>query len=241
MRIFYVLSFLIAPLWASENPNSRQIAAVSLQGIDVSHYQKRIQWDTVVSKQLVDFAFVKATEGADYSDSLFCRNWSELRRVGVRRGAYHFFRAYGCGYQQALHFLQAVEMQPGDLAPVLDIETTDGMSTEIIVEEARVWLETVEQHLKIKPIIYTNQKFYERHLAGSFDPYPLWVARYSTEHPAVTGRLWDFWQYSNKGCVEGISERVDLNVFTGTPAMLDRLCWFPEIDLEDEEDLLAAP
>ena len=201
----------------------------TLYGVDVSHYQKRIEWDTVVAKEQVDFAFVKATEGHDYSDSLFCHNWEALERVGVRRGAYHFFRAYGCGEEQALHFLRTVEMRPGDLAPVLDIERTDGIAPEIMRQEAAIWLQIVEQHLRVRPIVYSNQHFYERHLAGHFDAYPLWVARYSDEEPCLdSGKLWSIWQYSNKGCLEGISQLVDVNVFPGTPAMLEELCWRPE-------------
>jgi GH25 family lysozyme M1 (1,4-beta-N-acetylmuramidase) len=44
----------------------------------------------------------------------------------------------------------------------------------------------------------------------------------------ATGKNWDFWQFSNQGCVEGISKKVDLNVFPGTPDMLDKLCWYPD-------------
>lgn len=241
MRILYVLSLLIAPIWATETPGARQVPAMKLQGIDVSHYQRYIAWETVITNQPLDFAFVKATEGHEYRDSLFCRNWSELRRLGVRRGAYHFFRAFGCGYDQALNFLHCVDMEAGDLAPVLDIETTDDMPTEVLLQEARIWLEIVEQRLGVKPIIYSNQKFYERYLAGEFDDYPLWVARYSDDHPTLSSRLWDFWQYTNKGTLPGIEHDVDLNVFTGTPGMLDRYCWFPEIDLTDATDSVAAP
>jgi len=202
----------------------------ALHGVDVSHYQKRIEWDTVVARHQLDFAFVKATEGHDYSDSLFCRNWDALQRLGVRRGAYHFFRAYGCGQEQALHFLRTVEMLPGDLVPVLDIECTDGIDPEVMRQEATVWLQIVERQLGVKPIVYSNQNFYERHLAGYFDDYPLWVARYSDQKPCLeSGKLWDIWQYSNKGCLDGISQQVDVNVFPGTPEMLDRLCWYPKV------------
>ena len=201
---------------------------MELQGVDVSHYQKRIEWDTVISRQPLDFVFVKATEGHDYRDSLFCNNWDELQRLGIRRGAYHFFRAYGCGVEQAMNFLQTVDMQPGDLAPVLDIERTDGIPTEIMLEEAGIWLQLVESHLGIKPIIYTNQFFYEQYLAGHFEHYPLWIARYSEERPLLTtGKRWEIWQYSNEGCLDGISKKVDLNIFPGSSEMLDKLCWFP--------------
>jgi lysozyme len=194
----------------------------------VSHYQKEIEWEMVRANNPVDFAFVKATEGHDFVDSLFCRNWDLLRAHGIRRGAYHFFRAYGCGEDQAAHFLSQVEMLPGDLLPVLDIERTDGIPTEIMIEEAKIWLDCVEKKLQVKPIIYTNQHFYDRYLAGQFSQYPLWIARYSNDHPFLSdGKAWDIWQYSNEGCLEGISQKVDLNVFLGTTDMLNRLCWYP--------------
>jgi lysozyme len=235
MRLFYLLSLLLLPTGGEERTGmSPPIPTSQLRGVDVSHHQKRIDWEKVVDQHWLDFAFVKATEGGDFSDSLFCHNWESLRRLGVRRGAYHFFRPYGCGYEQAVHFLQTVEMQAGDLAPVLDVETLDGMDVDVVVEEARIWLHTVEARLGVKPILYSNQKFYERFLHGHFDDYPLWIARYSEKFPSLPpGRLWEFWQYSNEGYVDGISRAVDLNMFTGTQATLDRLCWFPSIDLPE--------
>lgn len=229
MRLFCLFALLLAPLRGGGVFRAVEIPVAEMRGLDVSHHQKIIAWDTLVSQQKPQFVFVKATEGADFTDSLFCHNWESLSRLGVRRGAYHFFRSYGCGVDQALHFLETIDLHPGDLAPVLDIETTDGVAPEIMLEEARVWLQMVERRLKVKPIIYTNQNFYEKYLAGAFDNHPLWIARYSDERPSLSsGKMWDFWQYSNQGCFEGIDKHVDLNVFLGTPAMLDRLCWYPE-------------
>lgn len=228
MRTLCLLVLLLPPVWAGNRAVFVPPAA-ELHGIDVSHYQQRIDWDRVFAQQALEFAFVKATEGHDYTDSLFCRNWDALARHGVRRGAYHFFRAYGCGYDQAQHFLQTVDMRPGDLPPVLDIELTDGIAPEIMREEALIWLQTVEAELRVKPIIYTNQHFYEEYLAGWFDQHPLWVARYSSERPTLqSGKCWQFWQYSNAGSIDGIAHQTDLNVFAGTESMLDELCWRPQ-------------
>jgi lysozyme len=201
-------------------------------GIDVSHYQNHIDWDSVALAKKVSFAFVKATEAHDYTDSTFCYNWDALRRVGIRRGAYHFFRAYGCGEEQAHHFLDLVDFQPGDLAPVLDIERIDGIAPAVMREEAAIWLKIVEQRLNIKPIIYSSQNFYENFLAGHFDQYPLWIAKYSEEAPIVS-RKWDIWQYGNKGRVAGISEEVDQNVIHGGAWQLDKLSWFPNSPKQD--------
>ncbi len=230
LRYLSSLLLLFSPFAGVERHAATHPAPVELRGVDVSHYQKDIEWEMVAALHPVDFAFVKATEGHHYVDSLFCRNWEALGALGIRRGAYHFFRAYGCGEEQADNFLALVEMRPGDLAPVLDIERTDGIDPEIMLEEARVWLREVEDVLKVKPIIYSNQHFYDRYLAGHFDNYPLWIARYSEERPILRdGKNWDFWQYSCQGCVDGISKKVDLNVFPGTLEMLDRLCWYPQV------------
>ncbi len=228
LRYLTSIILLLSPFTGVKKSSLPQAPLVELKGVDVSHYQKEIEWNMVATANPVDFAFVKATEGHDYVDSLFCHNWESLGGLGIRRGAYHFFRAYGCGDEQAANFLSHVEMLPGDLAPVLDIERTDGIATEIMLEEAYIWLAKVEQALNVKPIIYTNQHFYDRYLAGKFDTYPLWIARYSMDSPLLAdGKNWDIWQYSNEGCLDGICQKVDLNVFPGTVEMLNRLCWYP--------------
>lgn len=227
--------FLLIPNWFGLQNDLSRIQRPDLKGVDVSHHQKMIEWETVAAQGALDFAFVKATEGHYWVDSLFCQNWEDLRRVGLRRGAYHYFRPYGCGLDQALHFLSTVEFHPGDLAPVLDIETTDGMPPELMLQEVRIWLNTVEQRLKVKPIIYTYHNFYERYFAGHLDQYPLWVARYSNDKPLImNGKNWNFWQYSNGGCIDGIRNKVDMNVFPGNFQMLEQLCWYPEQDADVE-------
>ncbi|MFN0215323.1 MAG: glycoside hydrolase family 25 protein [Saprospiraceae bacterium] len=196
-----------------------------LRGIDVSHHQKKIDWDGLASTETLDFVFVKATEGHDFVDSLFCQNWEALHRLGIRRGAYHFFRAYGCGDEQASLFLSKVEMVPGDLAPVLDLERLDGIAPEIMVEEAHIWLEIVEEKLGVRPIIYSNLHFYETYLSGHFDEFPVWIARYSDKQPVLSnGKAWSFWQYTDCACISGIDEKeVCMDYFYGTSSQFDKL------------------
>jgi lysozyme len=238
-RLIGSVVLLLLP-WGVGKPGYCVAPAKVLRGVDVSHYQKQIEWDSVAAKEPLDFAFVKATEGQDYVDSLFCHNWDALRRHGIRRGAYHFFRAYGCGEEQARNFLQRVEYEPGDIAPVLDLERTDGVDPEIMIREATIWLQYVEKELGVRPIIYSGFHFYENFLKGHFEHYPLWIARYAAEAPLLTsGKRWDFWQYSNEGCLEGISQKVDLNVFPGTPDMMEKLCWYPPAAMKTAEARIA--
>ena len=87
------------------------------------------------------------------------------------------------------------------------------------------WVFQIEISTGMKPIIYTNQKFYNQNLVGHFEDYPLWIARYSTNTPyLVDGREWDFWQYGNRGRINGIKGDVDFNVFAGPKTQLETFC-----------------
>jgi lysozyme len=197
------------------------------RGIDVSHYQSTIHWEEV-SQQGIQFVFVKATEGREFNDSLFSRNWAAIRQVGLKRGAYHFFRGFVPAEEQAKNFIRSVAMEPGDLPPVLDVETRDGLSKPEFLAHMQTWLFMVEIAYGIKPIIYTNQKFYNANLAGYFDDYPLWIARYGAKTPRLSdGRKWLFWQHKDTGKMKGIDGNVDMNVFQGDLADLEKLCLQP--------------
>lgn len=200
----------------------------AVHGIDISHHQRYINWDTVAA-QPIDFVFAKATEGATHRDSLFAHNWKELSRVQLRRGAYHFYRPQTDPKKQAHHFIDCVELNYGDLPPMLDVEVLDGADKVQLISGLYTWLYMVEAHYNIKPILYTNLKFYNRYLAGHFKDYPLWIARYHDREPVLaTARSWDFWQYGNRGQLNGITGDVDLNVYKGTVFELDELCWRPQ-------------
>lgn len=198
-----------------------------VQGIDVSHHQARVDWQ-VIANQDIRFAFVKATEGATLCDSLFCHNWDNMKLAGIKRGAYHFFRPMISSLEQADNFTRSVNIEFGDLPPVLDVEVLDGVSKERLVNAVRTWLYYAEIRYGVKPIIYTNIKFYNKILAGHFNDYPMWIARYGVREPTLAcGRNWDFWQYGNSGKLKGIAGNVDFNVFNGSQADLEAMCLSP--------------
>ncbi|MCO6478113.1 MAG: glycoside hydrolase family 25 protein [Phaeodactylibacter sp.] len=232
MRYFLSISFLIVTLTACEYRTVR-LQQFEVHGIDVSHYQSRINWDAVGGEE-IHFAFVKASEGISMVDTLFCRNWEEMKRIGLYRGAYHFFRPTLPAELQAENFLSAVEMEYGDLPPVLDVEVLDGASKVQLITGIRTWLYLVEIRYNIKPILYTNLKFYNKYLAGHFNEYPLWIARYNSREPRLAcGRDWQFWQYGNRGELSGIAGHVDFNVFNGSMEELKSLCFSPPLILSE--------
>lgn len=203
-------------LFSSCHLETKRLEHFEVHGIDVSHYQAKINWDEVVGED-VAFSFVKATEGKELQDSTYNYNWSEIKRVGMKRGAYHFFRPSISAEAQAKNFISLVDLNSGDLPPVLDVEVLDGISQKVMINRLKTWLNIVENHYNIRPIIYTNLNFYNKHIAGNFKRYPVWVARYNYEAPSLKcGTNWDFWQYGNRGQLAGIEGDVDFNVFRGT-------------------------
>ena len=191
----------------------------SIHGIDVSKYQDIIDWGSVrdmkVGNVQMGFAFIKATEGLGNEDALFKRNWKKVKDAGLVRGAYHFFLSTKSGKAQAENFINSVELLPGDLPPVLDIEQTYGVPSERLRERAKEWLVTIEDYYHVQPIIYTNVDFYRQYLKDDFDKYPLWVAHYLQKERPRTYRAWTFWQHSEGGRVNGILTHVDFDVFNG--------------------------
>ena len=198
-----------------------------IHGIDVSRFQDRITWEEVramkVKNVQLGFTFIKATEGIGNTDPHFKRNWKRSKEAGMFRGAYHFFIASKDGKLQAENFIDKVDLEPGDLPPVLDLEQLNGTGSSQLRKEAKRWLETVEDYYKVKPIIYTNVDFYQRYLGTDFDSYPLWVAHYYQLQQPRINRGWVFWQHSDKGRVNGISQPVDFNVFSGDSAEFEQL------------------
>src|ERR1051325_5574980 len=196
----------------SSNPPSR------LTGIDVSHYQGQVNWASVKAAGCA-FAFAKATEGAGVTDLYFAANWSGMKSAGLLRGAYHFYRAEQSAADQAAHFLSVVQLETGDLPPVLDIEVNDGVTGQALVGGVQRWLDAVEPAAGVTPIIYTATSFWNAHFNNQFSDYPLWIAHYTnapTPAPLPEGwTVWTFWQYSQSLAVSGVNGAADHNYFNG--------------------------
>jgi lysozyme len=148
-----------------------------IHGIDVSHHQGKISWSHV--KQMnadgirIGFAFIKATEGENWTDRQFKRNWSEAGKHRIPRGAYHFFIPGKSGIEQANRFIKTVKLKAGDLPPVLDVEEAYGASEETVRLGVSQWLARVESKYNVRPIIYTNPSFYRKYLENFFDVSPV--------------------------------------------------------------------
>jgi lysozyme len=196
-----------------------------VHGIDVSHHQGTIDWQAVKATETqnypIRFVFMKATEGGDYKDRRFAENFREAREAGLVRGAYHFYNPNTDPIRQADFFISQVTLEKGDLAPVLDIERKPRNKAQLQADLVK-FLNRLEQHYGVRPIIYTSYRYMERYLdSPEFARYPLWIAHYYVEALSYEGS-WQFWQHTDYGTVPGITESVDLNVFNGSLSDLQR-------------------
>lgn len=192
-----------------------------MHGMDVSHYQGSIDWQEIRSSNLEEetplgFVFAKATEGSTIKDETYRDNQQGARSAGITFGAYHFLTTTSSAQQQARFFIDNSDLQSGDLPPVLDVESAGKLSVGELQTMVHEWLDMVESHYKVKPIIYASYKFREKYLSDpSFDAYPYWIAHHYVDAVRYMGH-WEFWQHNDTGKVPGIEELVDLNVYNGS-------------------------
>jgi lysozyme len=196
-------------------------------GIDVSQYQGRIDFAGLqlqLQNKQIEFVVVRATMGKDGIDARFARNWEGFRTLPVKRGAYHYYRPNENSTLQAQNFVKTAKLKSGDMIPVLDIEKHSTIqSKEKLREGLKNWLQIVEAHYGVKPMIYTGDRFFWDVLHDhGFDEYPIWVANYNQIVKPET-EDWTIWQFSEKGSLPGIGEKIDLNVMVGGKERLEGL------------------
>lgn len=216
-----------------------------IYGIDISRHQhekgrKRfsIRWQDLRITSLgsrhnaegqtfpVSFLYIKSTEGTTIRNRYYLKDYAAARAQGIHVGAYHFFSLKPSAIDQAMYFVNHTLFREGDFPPVLDVEPTEAQirkigGTEELMRRIRIFMEYVEKRTHMRPILYINQMFVNRHLQHAPDikkRYNVWIARYGEYKPDV--KL-VYWQLSPDGRVNGITGDVDINVFNGYQGQYD--------------------
>jgi lysozyme len=194
-----------------------------IYGLDVSQYQGKIDWSQVRKIEdtfPVSFVLIRASAGKNHLDTQFKENWTAVKKHEFIRGAYHYYRPNENSLLQAQHFINHVTLERGDLPPVLDIENLPKIqSIDSLKVGLKRWLTTIEQHYGVRPIIYTGERYYKDFLQKDFKEYKFWIANYNFFVETIKDE-WLFWQFTEKGSVPGIKGPVDMNIYNGTPKML---------------------
>jgi GH25 family lysozyme M1 (1,4-beta-N-acetylmuramidase) len=207
-------------------------AATPAKGIDVSHYNGAIDW-TQVATASYRFVYTKATEGSTLIDPTYSINREGAKAFGLRLGAYHFARPAGAtdaarianAIVQADFLLTVAQPQPGELPPVLDLETKNGLSQTALQTWTDAWLGEIAARTGVSAVVYTSPNFWKTALGDTSSVagagYRLWVAHWTTNAaPLVPGANWGglgwtFWQWSDCSKVPGFAHCVDGDRFNG--------------------------
>lgn len=181
-------------------------------GIDVSSYQGQVAWPAAAQNG-VSFAYIKATEGATYTNPYFAADWQGAKSAGIAYGAYHFFSLCSSGKAQAESFLTMVPSDPSALPPAVDLELqgncTRRPKTAIVARQLGTFVSEVEKATKRRMIFYVGWDFAEWYrkltlLRG----HPLWL----DDGPMPDGRTVVIWQSPDPARIGGIGSGVDLDI-----------------------------
>ena len=83
--------------------------SIYIHGFDISHHQGDVDWIEVAKDPNAGYIFLKATEGANFIDRNYRRNFREAKIAGLKVGSYHFFRPNVSGEVQYRHFINTFQ------------------------------------------------------------------------------------------------------------------------------------
>lgn len=203
---------------------SAHTANRSIGGIDVSHYQGSINWREVAKERNILYAYIKATEGTNLVDNTYHTNLRGARKAGLRVGAYHFFNPNANAREQFRNFSTVVKLKEQDLIPIIDIEHRGKSPLPEFRNRLKQFLQMVERHYGVRPILYTSRDFYNKYLSGPFTHYKYMIARYHPDIPQLCDNAaFVMWQYSATSRIPGIRGNVDRSCMMDSYTLSDIL------------------
>lgn len=197
--------------------------AASHIGIDVSSYQKEIDWEQVtasgVSYAMLRVGYRGYETGILHQDKFFAANLQGALDAGLRVGIYFFSQAVSReeAIDEAVQVLEWIEGFDISYPIVFDWEEisdaqarTDSVAAEVVTECAKAFCSVIEAAGYI-PMVYFNQnQGYQVMDLEQLTDYDFWLADY-TDIPRFQYHF-AMWQYSCTGTVPGIEGAVDLNL-----------------------------
>lgn len=186
--------------------------ATKIKGIDVSKYQKNVDYGKV-KKSGIDFVLIRAGYGKYISqkDSEFEKHYKNAKDAGLKVGAYWYSYANSVdeAKEEAKICLQAIKGKTFEYPIYFDLEEQDQFAKgksfcDSIVkafcnelEKAGYWAG-----------LYISRSPLQTHISSDVAKrYALWIAEYSDK--CKYDGDYGIWQYSSKGKISGVSGNVD--------------------------------
>lgn len=195
----------------------RKAIYMEWKGIDVSKYQKAIDW-AKVRQAGIRFAFIRLgwcdNQGNLNLDETFSQNIKQAAEAGLETGVYLYSYALteAAARKAAKKMLALLPEYPVTYPVAFDLEdpTYYGMGRDTNTAIAAAFLSQMEEG-GYYAMLYTFTAFLQEHLeTAALSAYDLWLADYRSQ-PGYTGNF-GIWQYSSKGQVDGVATAVDLDI-----------------------------
>lgn len=198
---------------------------ISHRGVDVSRFQGNIDWNKVANDN-VEFAIVRLGlrgygTGEIKIDANYEANVSGALEAGLDVGVYFYSQAISEeeAIEEADFVLENLQGYDINMPVVLDVEWVDGdgRANKLTPEErthiAKVFCERISA-AGYEPMIYGNTKTFVMMLdLTQLQGVQQWFAYYNL--PLYYPYAFNMFQYSESGRVDGIPEKVDLNIIIG--------------------------
>ena len=151
----------------------------SLKGIDVSYYQKEIDWQKV-KESGIDFVMIRlgyrgSEEGDLYTDSRFRDNLKGAKKAGLRVGVYFFSQAVNPeeAVEEAKYVIRRIRGKGIDFPVVFDMEpvSADDRISELTTMEKTEIADAFCQIIELnghEAMIYGNPHWLANHLDLSY-------------------------------------------------------------------------
>lgn len=173
--------------------------------VDVSNNNGKVDFNEVKREGAIG-AWLKVSEinlTHTYDDAYYVHNNQAARAAGLKVGGYFFGHPATDPVHAAEHFLDLLRLRPGDFAPVLDLETTDGKSPA----QVHAWAQSFGNTVKVKtgswPVLYAGSYFIKENSLNTLPWKALWIPSYGAEPKFYA---WDAWQYSDGQAKYGRSD-----------------------------------
>lgn len=192
--------------------------------IDISSHQGEIDWPTVDGHS-IDFVIHRIgyrgyTEGEIMMDEKWDQNAAAINETDMGLGAYFFSQAVTPqeAIEEARFVLEHIQGYDIDEPIYFDWEVvedpnarTANISASEVTECALAFCKTIED-AGYQAGIYFNTSLVQNLLnLSSLMEYDFWLAEYN-DYPSFPFEI-DMWQYSDQGTLDGIPEKVDLNLY----------------------------
>lgn len=213
--------------WSSENyakKGKTLVTSTEYNGIDVSKYQGKIDWNLVAQDENIQFVYIKASEGAASVDKKYLDYIKGAKSVGLKVGSYHYFIGRKTAKDQFANFNKYVDKEEQDLIPMVDVEEAGNrfVSRKELQRKLNEFIKMIKEKYGKYPLLYSQYGFYKEKLSPEFDKYFLFIARYGKTPPTLNGKgKHNIWQYTEKGKIKGIKGFVDLDRFENGTELMD--------------------